>query len=193
MSNENTAPRDRILSVAGPLFRKEGFRAIGVDRVIAEANVAKATFYRHFPSKDDLIVAFLQNADRFIDHWMDGATAGAAKPIEALFEAVAAMARRPECFGCAFQGVSAEFADAHHPGHAYARASKQRVLARLEQMAGEAKAAQPRALAEQLYLLLEGVWASVRIYGRDAPVTHLVEAARALAAAARGETDAGKR
>jgi AcrR family transcriptional regulator len=185
MSNHNTAPRDRILSVAGPLFRKEGFRAIGVDRVIAEANVAKATFYRHFPSKDDLIVAFLENSDRFLDQWMDGATAGAADPIEALFEATAAMARRPECFGCTFQGVSAEFTDVNHPGHAYAKAYKQRVLARLERMADHAKAAEPRVLAEQLYLLLEGAWASVRIYGRAAPLAHLVEAARALTAAAR--------
>jgi AcrR family transcriptional regulator len=52
---EPPSARDRILAVAGRLFYRDGYRAIGVDRVIGEAEVAKATFYKHFPSKDDLI------------------------------------------------------------------------------------------------------------------------------------------
>ncbi|MGL5012068.1 MAG: TetR/AcrR family transcriptional regulator, partial [Paracoccaceae bacterium] len=66
-SEEIVAPpsaRDRIVTTAGSLFYREGYRAIGVDRVIAEADVAKATFYRHFPSKDDLIVAWVETAEK---------------------------------------------------------------------------------------------------------------------------------
>ena len=56
--------RDRILAAAGQLFAEQGVRATGVDALIATADVAKATFYRHFPSKDDLIVAWLQEPER---------------------------------------------------------------------------------------------------------------------------------
>ena len=179
------SPREKILAVAGPLFFKEGFRAVGVDRVIAESGVAKATFYRHFPSKDDLIMAWLDQADAFMAGWMDKAVSGVADPILALFEAVMAMAGTPQSLGCTFQGVSSEFPDLGHPNHAAAIASKKRVLARLEDMAVEAEATHPRVLAEQLYLLIEGAWASSRIFGRQAPVTHIADAARALVTAAR--------
>ena len=64
MSSTNVkSARERIIDVAGPLFYREGYRAIGVDRVIAEASVAKATFYNHFPAKDDLIVAWIEKAE----------------------------------------------------------------------------------------------------------------------------------
>ena len=62
-SGKPLSARDRILSVAGPLFYREGYRATGIDRVIAEADVAKATFYKHFPSKDDLITAWIARAE----------------------------------------------------------------------------------------------------------------------------------
>ena len=177
-------PRERILAVAGPLFFREGFRAVGVDRVIAESGVAKATFYRHFPSKDDLIVAWLVQADTFMSAWLDKATAGSSRPLIAIFEALESLARTPQCLGCTFQGVSAEFPDLDHPGHRTAAASKRRVLSRIEDLAVEAGVAKPRNLAEQLYLLLEGAWASVRMFGAAAPVGHAAAAAKALVEAA---------
>lgn len=186
MPREDTVlPREKILAVAGALFSKEGFRAVGVDRLIAESGVAKATFYKHFPSKDALIAARLDRADTIMSAWMDKTMAGSADPILALFEAVAGFAREPGCPGCTFQGVSSEFPALDHPSHAIAMASKRRVLARLEDLAVEEEAAHPLMLAEQLYLLIEGAWASARMFGRQAPVAHIAQAARTLVRAAR--------
>jgi AcrR family transcriptional regulator len=189
MSSENpsavpaagkTAPsaRDRILDAAGPLFYREGFRAIGVDRVIAEAGVAKATFYKHFPAKDDLIVAWLDRAEGY------GLAAlppdDGPEPMTAYAEVMIATAEQDRCLGCTFQGTAAEFSDPGHPAHAAALKVKRRVLAELERRAGLQGLAEPRAAAERVFLLLEGVWASVRMFGREAPLGEAREAVRRL-------------
>ena len=64
-------PCDRILAVAAELFYAEGLRATGVDTIIVKAGVAKATFYKHFPTKDDLVLAFLERRDRDWRAWLE--------------------------------------------------------------------------------------------------------------------------
>jgi len=187
MSTETASARERILGVAGGLFFREGYRAVGVDRVIADAKVAKATFYRHFRSKDDLIVAWLMSSDAWMEAWLDGATRDSDRPVEALFKATEALAKEPGCLGCTFQGASSEFADASHPGRNFAIAHKRRVLDKLEAIAARERVARPRVLAEQLFLLLEGAWAAVRMFGAKAPLAHIVDAAQAMTAIARAE------
>ena len=59
-----SAARRRLLDTATRLFYAEGIRAAGIDRIIAEAGVAKATFYNHFPSKDDLVLAYIEEQDQ---------------------------------------------------------------------------------------------------------------------------------
>src|SRR5688572_1362712 len=61
---EGSPARRRLLDTATRLFYTEGIRAVGIDRIIAEAGVAKATFYKHFPSKDELVVAYIEEQDR---------------------------------------------------------------------------------------------------------------------------------
>lgn len=65
--------RQRILITAHDLFYRDGIRATGIDRVIAESGVTKVTFYRHFPSKNDLILAYLEHRHRLWMDWLDGA------------------------------------------------------------------------------------------------------------------------
>lgn len=175
-----TSPRDRILDVAGPLFYKDGYRAIGIDRVIAEADVAKATFYRHFPSKDALIVAWIDRAEARFDAALPPEDGPA--PLTAYADAMIDIASRAHCLGCTYQSSAAEFGDPAHPAHAAALGVKTRVMDALERRARNQGLAPPRAKAEQVFLLLEGVWASVRMFGPKAPLSHAKAAVRALLA-----------
>jgi AcrR family transcriptional regulator len=162
--------RDRILTVAGRLFYREGYRAIGIDRVIAEADVAKATFYKHFPSKDDLIVAWILAAEQ--DSLSGLPAEDGTRPLTAYLQHMLMIARWPQCLGCTYQGSAAEFVDPDHPAHAAALGVKRRVLETLENRARNQGLAEPRGVAEQAFLLLEGVWAAVRMFGRAAPLDH---------------------
>ncbi len=185
MSSDSAPPpekplsaRDRILAVAGRLFYREGYRAIGVDRVIAEAGVAKATFYKHFPSKDDLIVAWIALAEAASLQAAppeDGPT-----PLSAYVDWMIALARQGGCLGCTYQGTAAEFADPGHPAHAAAMGVKTRVLETLETRARAEGLTLPRQTAEAVFLFLEGIWAAVRMFGAAAPLTQAESAIRRL-------------
>lgn len=108
---EPTGVRDRILSTATRLFYRDGIRATGIDRVIAEAKVAKASFYHHFPSKADLVNAFLDLRHRNWMFWYAGAV-NARLPVEA-FSAVGSALfdwfEQPDFRGCAFINSWVEF------------------------------------------------------------------------------------
>jgi AcrR family transcriptional regulator len=177
------AARERILEAASRLFLRDGFRAVGVDTVIAEAGVAKMTLYAHFPSKDDLIAAYLERANERFWHWLDTAVAGVDDPrarLVSMFDAVGKLANDPQCLGCTFQGTAAEFPDPEHPGHRVALAHKQAVLARLGALAREADLRAPEALADQLLLLMDGAWVAARMFGPGNPSAQVAAAATAL-------------
>src|SRR5512132_3144883 len=177
------AARERILEAATRLFLRDGFRAVGVDTIIAEAGVAKMTLYAHFPSKDDLIVAYLERANEQFWEWLDGASAGVDDPrarLVAMFDAVGTLANSRQCLGCTFQGTAAEFPDPEHPGHRVALAHKQAVLARLGTLAREADLRDPEALADQLLLLMDGAWVAARMFGPHNPGAQVAAAATAL-------------
>jgi AcrR family transcriptional regulator len=177
------AARERILEAASRLFVRDGFRAVGVDTVIAEAGVAKMTLYAHFPSKDDLIAAYLERANERFWHWLDAAVAGVDDPrakLVSMFDAVGKLANDPQCLGCTFQGTAAEFPDPDHPGHRVALAHKQAVLARLGTLAREADLRDPEALADQLLLLMDGAWVAARMFGPHNPSAQVAAAATAL-------------
>jgi AcrR family transcriptional regulator len=170
--------RDRILNTAGPLFYREGYRAIGIDRVIAEADVAKATFYKHFPSKDDLIVAWIARAEALIIGELP--PVGGPEPLSAYVDWMLEIARRGGCLGCTYQGTAAEFSDPAHPAHAAAIAVKRRVIEAIETRARAQGLTDPSATARAVFLFLEGVWASVRMFGASAPLSGAETAVRRL-------------
>ena len=175
--------RERILETAQRLFYRDGFRAVGIDTIIAEAGIAKMSLYRHFPSKDDLIVAYLEESNRQFWNWIEGATAGADDPADrlvAMFEAIEKLSVSPECFGCTFQGTAAEFPDRDHPGHQVAQAHKKEVRDRFAELAGQAGLRDPDELGNQLLLLMDGAWVAARMFGPRSPATGLTAAARAL-------------
>lgn len=94
--------RDRILLTAHELFYREGIRATGIDRVIAESGVTKVTFYRHFPSKNELVLAYLDYRHQYWMQWFTGALARHGGSPAALVPALAEWFRQPDYRGCAF-------------------------------------------------------------------------------------------
>jgi AcrR family transcriptional regulator len=111
-----TPARQRILDTASPLFYAEGIRAVGVDRIIATAAVAKATFYHHFPAKDDLVAAYLQAQ---IDQQRAAiATLPDGPPqqrLRLIFRKMAEIGSSPRFRGCPFINAAAEHPDPAHP------------------------------------------------------------------------------
>ena len=155
--------RERILATASRLFYDHGIRSVGIDRIIAEAGVAKATFYKHFPAKDDLVVAYLDQVDRSWSGELRRAAAAAgddpADMLVGMFDALAAACAREGYRGCGFLNAAAEYA-AGTVIHDRALAHKSAVRAWVRDLAARAGAADPDALARGLTLLLDGGLAS---------------------------------
>jgi AcrR family transcriptional regulator len=110
--------RERLLSTASALFYREGIRAVGVERILADAPATRATFYRHFPSKEDLVLAYLCGADTHIRADALAAIEAAPSPADALRAigtTVADDLARPEFRGCAFLKAAAEYPDPADP------------------------------------------------------------------------------
>ncbi|MEU4172812.1 TetR/AcrR family transcriptional regulator [Streptomyces sp. NPDC026665] len=112
--------RARLLSTAATLFYAEGIRAVGVDRVIEEAHVTRATFYRHFPSKEDLVCSYLQAEDQRIRGLYAAGvreSKGPAESMTRLIDGIGEQICAPGFRGCPFINAAAEYADHDNPIH----------------------------------------------------------------------------
>ncbi|MDN3355902.1 TetR/AcrR family transcriptional regulator [Actinomadura sp. DC4] len=107
--------RRRVLDAASSLFYAEGIHTVGIDRVIAEASVAKATFYAHFPSKDDLVCAYLKEQDDQVRSRTIPGGLTREDEILAVFDALGEFTCGPGFRGCAFINAAAEYPDPAHP------------------------------------------------------------------------------
>jgi AcrR family transcriptional regulator len=176
-------PKEKLFQTAARLFYQRGYRAIGVDTIAAESSIGKMTLYRHYPSKDDLIVAYLQNSNENFWENFEQITKDVSDPREkllAFFEALQNYVMTPACFGCPFLNVATEYPESSYPGHQVAIDHKQSVRARFSELAREAGAHQPEVLADQLFLLMDGAYMASRMFGTKNPALHLVSAAKAL-------------
>ncbi|GHU02153.1 TetR family transcriptional regulator [Betaproteobacteria bacterium] len=158
--------RDHILETAARLFYENGIRAVGVDRVIAEANIAKATLFRHFATKELLVVAYLQARSERVQASLREVMANAGKSpqkrIVALFHALEESARTQPFRGCAFMLAVAELEESQAI-KSVARTHKDAVKALILEALEQPDAA-GRRLAEQLALLYDGALASILVY-----------------------------
>ncbi len=180
--------RQRILDTASALFYARGVRAVGVDLVVEDSGVAKTSLYRHFRTKDDLIVAFLEREDvEFWGQWDEVAARHAGDPageIEAHMRWIGKRLARANYRGCPQINVAAEFAEADHPAR---EVSKRHMLAmrqRLAELARQLGAARPNDLAAQLGLLVNGAFVSASMLSPDEATRVLLASARALVASA---------
>ncbi|MEU4410205.1 TetR/AcrR family transcriptional regulator [Streptosporangium sp. NPDC023963] len=120
--------RSRLLGTATRLFYAEGLHSVGIDRIVAEAKVTRATLYRHFPSKDELVVAYLQGADQAIRDRV-GEALGSGRPaadiVRTIARSIAEDIESPGFRGCAFLNAVAEYPDPGHPVHKAVLAHRQ--------------------------------------------------------------------
>src|SRR5262245_14474873 len=119
-NRDTSEARRRILETADRLFYQDGIRAVGIDRIIAEAGVAKMSLYNHFPSKDDLILAVLKHREEgvlgFFRSAMERHAKRAKHPLRAFFAALKEWFELTGFRGCPFQNAAVELADPSHPG-----------------------------------------------------------------------------
>jgi AcrR family transcriptional regulator len=153
-------PRERILEAAYELFSRRAIRDVGIDEVVDQAGVAKATLYRHFPSKDDLVIAFLERREeRWTLAWVEAeARRRGSTPEEqllAIFELFDEWFHRDDFEACSFINVLLEMGPAHPAGQASVRhlASIRSVVRRL---AEEAELRDPESFARSLHILMKG-------------------------------------
>ncbi|MEU3616225.1 MULTISPECIES: TetR/AcrR family transcriptional regulator [unclassified Streptomyces] len=190
-ATERRPARDRILDTASKLFYAHGIHAVGVDRLIAESGVAKATLYKHFPSKDDVVAAYLRRMD---DSWRrqlrSAALAAGDDPREQLFGLFVALeqAARAGTLGCAFINAVAEY-DPGSTAHAITVEHKGAVRAWVRDLAAAAGAADPDTLAFQLTVLIDGTLAATRVDQADTAAEAAKRAARDLLDAACPQSD----
>lgn len=164
---KRSTPAERILKVADKLFYQDGIRAVGVDRLIAESGVAKASFYRAFPSKDDLVAAWLDMRDQQWRAWLQAtidqlAPRAQDKPL-AVFDALDTRFRLSTFRGCAFINTLTELARLDHPGAHAARRHKESVRTLLASLLKDAGYKNFESLSVIFLQLIDGaIVAAVR-------------------------------
>ncbi|MFC4127879.1 TetR/AcrR family transcriptional regulator [Nocardia rhizosphaerae] len=171
-----TRARQRLLATADELFYAEGIRAVGLERLLSESGVGRASFYRHFESKDDLVVAVLSGRDERWLTWLREAVEAVKDPADrplAVFDALAQRFTREDFRGCAFINTMVEVADPDSPAHRVADRHKRRVIEYLAELLAAAGRSDAEELAVEFALLIDG-----------AIVTALREASPAAAARA---------
>jgi AcrR family transcriptional regulator len=167
---------EHLVNVALRLFYTRGFHATGIDKILDEAGVAKMTLYKHFRSKDQLILAALKKRDEVFREWLTTAMEQAGKDPKvkmlAMFDALDDWFHGRALgalgfHGCAFIKAAGEFDSRDHPAHIASAEHKQSIVDYLAGLATAAGAREPEKLAEQLALLKEGAIVTAQIRGVD--------------------------
>jgi AcrR family transcriptional regulator len=187
-------PRERLLKAADELFYAEGVNSVGIDRVIERADVARASLYSTFGSKDELIRAYLEHRMEISKARLRAAAEANADPRERLlsvFDAQAALFARPGYHGCAFNRATAEA----QPGSAaydVPRAYRRWLRDYLRDLAAAAGAPDPDTLASQIHLLYDGAMMAASLDGNAGVTAASRAAAAALLDAALAHASSGR-
>ncbi|HTU50683.1 MAG TPA: TetR/AcrR family transcriptional regulator, partial [Acidobacteriaceae bacterium] len=179
-TQKQSDPRKRILAVADRLFYAEGVRATGTEKIMSIAEVAKATFYRHFESKDALVLAYLENRDQALWDYLSQPT-----PPKDLREALTKfeqMANWSEIIGCPFLRIASEFPDTAHPFHLLAIQHQNKIVDYLTDLlkpfAIDKRAA--AAAAAAILSVIDGAFSLRMLYGNSKVVPILSPAEAVL-------------
>lgn len=178
----STPTRQRLIDAAVRRFYRDGFRNVGVDQILADVGVSKTAFYKHFESKEDLMLAALEGQNRWLQETFRKMVQERGGPsahgqLRALFDVVEQIIESDEFHGCIFVNVSMEFPLLHEPAHQAAARSKEAIESIVHDLAVKAGAADPRALAQELCLIIEGAYVTRQVTGNP----NTINIARSLA------------
>lgn len=175
-----TRARERLLDTAEALFYAEGIRAIGLERILAESGAGRASFYRHFASKDDLVAAVLRRRDEAWRAWFhERVTALGGGPLT-VFDALAERFTRADFRGCAFINTMVETADPGSAAHHIADEHKKRVTDYIANLLREHGTADPEGTAARFMLLMDGAIVTALREGSVEPAARAKDLASAL-------------
>jgi AcrR family transcriptional regulator len=186
---EEGAPRqgsvaERILTTADELFYREGVRAVGIQRVIEEAGIAKASLYAHYASKDDLVAACMERRAQSTRDAIDAVLAAAPPDprgkLLALFDFQHQAATDPNFHGCPVQKTTTEITEPEHPARAVATRHRQWILELFGRLVKEAKLKSPDYVAGTLIVLFDGAIASTVADGDPAATRYARWAAQQI-------------
>jgi AcrR family transcriptional regulator len=186
-TRDKAKTRQKLLAAARELFYGDGICATGVSALAERAGVTKMTLYAHFPSKDDLVAAYLEDNDlrwrAFLEEELSGYEDSRDRLL-AVCDAYRGYFTAREMRGCAFVNCAAEFPAPDHPARRMIRRHKAGVRERLRDLAAEAGAQDSATLAERLFVVLEGAYVTGALEGETAVldrsrafIIELVEAA----------------
>lgn len=167
--------RERLLTAAYDLFSHHGVQAVGVDAIIERSGVARQTLYRHFGSKQDLVLAFLERREEIWTHgWLAAEVKRRARDprqrLLAVFDVFDEWFRTPDFEGCSFINVMLEHPAERHPLHRAAASYLARIREFLQELAGQAGIADPEPFARQWHILMKGSIVAAGEGDRDAAV-----------------------
>ena len=177
--------RERIVEAATALFYAQGLRAVSAEKIIAQVGITKVTFYRHFPTKDDLIVAYLERRAK----WERDAIAHARRSADdvpdvfrIIAEAIGAESCSPGFRGCPFINAAAEYADPEHPVRRVVDAHRRWFKQTIQDLLDEINVPDPARAADQLVMLRDGAMVSGYLSDPSTVADALYNAGRAVIA-----------
>ncbi|MHA1529070.1 MAG: TetR/AcrR family transcriptional regulator [Alphaproteobacteria bacterium] len=182
--------RDELVGKALSAFYRTGFHATGMDRLAAETGVSKTSIYKHFRTKEDLILAALRLRDEqfrnFRARRLEALADTERGQLLALFDLLGEWFRQDGFRGCMFIKASAEYQEPDHPIHAQSAEHKRLLFVSVRELARKAGAPDPVSLARALLLLEEGAIVTAHLGHTTDPAGDAKAAARVLIAAALG-------
>ena len=180
--------RDQLLETAWQLFYRDGYHATGIDRILTKAEVAKMTLYKHFRSKEELILAVLEKRSgqfrESFSEFLDAKKRTPERDLLAVFDWLITWVESKDFRGCLFQKAMAEYQALEDPIHQAALAHKAAFHGEIRRLVVAAGLAKPKALTDQLALLVEGAILNAHALGGSSPAVHAKEAAQTLVRAA---------
>jgi len=180
---DKTPTRQRLIDAAVRRFYRDGFRSVGIDQILADVGISKTAFYKHFECKEDLMLAALEDQNRWVRDIFQAMIRERGGPtplgqLHALLDVVEHIVESDDFQGCIFVNVAMEFPLAHEPAHIAAAQNKQAIEDIVYSLAVEAGAAKPRELARELCLIMEGAYVTRHVTGNK----QTVDIARRIAA-----------